>query len=72
MIFKKDGGTVAIDKNHDIWKELWEDNVHNTEGVLTRHLESVYEFLGVAIKSSSWAMKAQVRYRIIKCIQPIY
>lgn len=47
------------DKNN-IWKELWEDNVHNTEGVLSRHLDSVYEFLGVGIKSPSWAMKAQV------------
>lgn len=49
----------VVDKN-DIWKELWEDNVHNTEGILLRHLDSVYEFLGTAIKSSSWAMKAQV------------
>ncbi|VVC26099.1 Hypothetical protein CINCED_3A017518 [Cinara cedri] len=50
---------VVNDKSLNIWQELWEDNVHNTEGVLSRHLESVYEFLGVAIKSSSWAMKAQ-------------
>lgn len=49
-----------VDKTQDIWKELWEDNVHNTEGVLYRYLDPVYEFLGVAIKSSSWAMKAQV------------
>lgn len=59
-LFLKGDVAVAIDKSHDIWKELWEDNVHNTEGVLTRHLDSVYEFLGIAIKSSSWAMKAQV------------
>lgn len=47
--------------NHDIWKELWEDNVHNTEGVLLRYLDSVYGFLDIAIKSPSWAMKAQVK-----------
>jgi len=52
-------GTVVTDKSHEIWKELWEDNVHNTEGVLSRYLDSVYEFLDIAIKSSSWAMKAQ-------------
>ncbi|KAL5241701.1 hypothetical protein ACI65C_009111 [Semiaphis heraclei] len=52
-------GAVLIASSHDIWKELWEDNVHNTEGVLLRYLDSVYEFLGVAIKSPSWSMKAQ-------------
>ncbi|XP_050523366.1 proteasome adapter and scaffold protein ECM29 isoform X2 [Daktulosphaira vitifoliae] len=46
-------------KNNEIWKELWEDNVHNTESVLFRQLDSLYEFLGEAIKSSSWAMKSQ-------------
>lgn len=52
-------GVVLNSSSHDIWKELWEDNVHNTEGVLLRYLDSVYEFLGIAIKSPSWSMKAQ-------------
>ncbi|XP_050429969.1 proteasome adapter and scaffold protein ECM29 [Adelges cooleyi] len=51
---------TSVDKSsNEIWKELWEDNVHNTESVLSRHLDSLYEFLGDAIKSSSWAMKSQ-------------
>lgn len=60
LFCEKGEETVVTHKNY-IWKELWEDNVHNTESVLSRYLDSVYEFLGVAIKSSSWAMKAQVR-----------
>jgi len=61
IILTLDNGAVLITSSHDIWKEIWEDNVHNTEGVLLRYLDSVYEFLGIAIKSPSWSMKAQVR-----------